>query len=65
MPSKRKSIPDGYEVRLANGETKHFPTATDVEKTPDGSIRLMVGRVTLDYLKKDAFLDYWPVIKKS
>ena len=36
----KNGLPDGFNVRLANMEVKHFPTATRMEETADGGIEI-------------------------
>lgn len=60
----RNGMPDGYMVRLANMEEKHFPTATIVEENPDGSVDIYFDRLFLAHYDKGEHLTFWPVQKE-
>jgi hypothetical protein len=57
-------LPDGYVVRLASMEEKHFPTATTVRENSDGSIEIRFDQIHLKGYKKGEYLSYWPVKKE-
>jgi hypothetical protein len=54
---------DGFKVRLANGEERHFETATRVEELPDGGILLKNECVSVGHFKESEFSTYWQIFK--
>lgn len=56
-------IPDGFMIRLANLEEKHFPTATRVEEKPDGGIEVWFDCIFLNGYKKGEHLSHWRVYR--
>jgi hypothetical protein len=60
----RNGIPDGFMVRLANLEERHFPTATRVEEKPDGTIEIWFDRIFLNSYPKGEHLSHWRVVKE-
>ena len=57
-------LPDGYVVRLASMEEKHFPTATKVRENPDQSIEIWFDLIFLEKYSKGEYLSFWPVQKE-
>ena len=60
----RMGMPDGFMIRMANLEEKHFPTATKVEEKPDGSIEVWFDRIFLNGYAKGEHLSHWPVVRE-
>jgi hypothetical protein len=60
----RNGLPDGYVIRLATMEERHFPTATRIIETTDGGIDVRFDCIHLDHFPKGQFLSYWPVVKE-
>jgi hypothetical protein len=54
-------VPDGYVIRLANLEERHFPTATKIDVGPDGGIEVRFDMIWLASFAKGEFLEYWRV----
>jgi hypothetical protein len=59
-----KGSPDGYVVRLASWEEKHFPTATKVSENPGQSIEIWFDLIFLEKYKKGEYLSFWPIQKE-
>jgi hypothetical protein len=57
-------MPDGFMVRFAGLEEKHFPTATRVEDKPDGSIEIWFDRIFLNRYAKGEHLSHWRVVRE-
>lgn len=53
----KNGLPDGFNVRLANMEVKHFPTATRIEETADGGIEIYNDRLFLERIPNGQHLE--------
>ncbi len=61
----RNTLPDGYVVRLASMEEKHFPTATEVRRNnTDGSIDIRFDHIWLARFRAEEYLTVWRVSKE-
>jgi hypothetical protein len=61
----RNGVPDGFMVRLASLEEKHFGSATQVLKMPNGGIDIRNEHITVGGYHKGEFTEYWPVFKEK
>jgi hypothetical protein len=60
----RNGLPDGFVVRLASMDEKHFPTATEVRRNANGSIDVWFDQIFLKNFRAGEYLSYWTVFRE-